>query len=244
MQLRDPCWSAWWDEVWFGDGRQFDDQAWHANFRMCRQSFEILLEKCRGIPAMRAQDTNMRSAIPLEKRLACALWRFANGVCSVRQIRAQFGVGRKTAWKFFWDFAEATETRLQHEYIYFPETAAGIEALRAEFEARSGGYPCAIAAMDGSEVLVPDTELFNRDYQNRKFQASIKCLSLCDARTRHLAVDISQAGSVNDADAWSQSPIKTDLEQRLKPQLYAMAREVGVEGHMQRVPLHLSLIHI
>ena len=41
-------------------------------------------------------------------------------------------------------------------YIFFPETLARIESLRAEFEARSGGYPCAIAAMDGSEILVGD----------------------------------------------------------------------------------------
>jgi hypothetical protein len=66
----------------------------------------------------------------------------------------QFGMGRTTAWNCFWDSVHAAETHLQKKYIFFPETLAGIEVLRAEFEARSGGYPCAIAAMDGSEILV------------------------------------------------------------------------------------------
>jgi len=91
---------------------------------------------------------------------------------------------------------------------------------------------------------VPATDLFNRDYQNRVFNASIKVLSLSDARTRFLAVDVSQAGGVNDADAWIRSPIRADLEQKLQPKFYQLAQEVGVPGHMERVPLHIVKDHI
>ena len=87
VKFSDPAWTAWWDAVYYKEHSEFDNDCWHQNFRMIKGSFEQLLEECRHIPRMQARDTKLRKAIPLEKRLAVALWRCANGVCTVRQIR-------------------------------------------------------------------------------------------------------------------------------------------------------------
>lgn len=143
VRLKDPAWTAWWDRVWRADVRtdqEWNDRDWLENFRMKRASVEMLMDEIKDAPCMQRRDTRLRGCIPLEKRVAVALWRLANGVCTVRQCRQQFGMGRQSAWTFFWDFCEAVETVLQPKYIYFPETTAELEALRAGFQARSGGY--------------------------------------------------------------------------------------------------------
>ncbi|XP_075782874.1 uncharacterized protein LOC112544784 isoform X2 [Pelodiscus sinensis] len=72
---------------------RWEDRQWTQNFRTRRDTF---LELCEWLaPALRRRDTRMRPAIPLQKRVAIALWKLSTPD-SYRSVRNQFGVGRST----------------------------------------------------------------------------------------------------------------------------------------------------
>ena len=55
------------------------DHWWKEVFRVSRATFEYI---CQLVgPALRRQDTHMRDAIPIEKRVGASLWRLATGEC-------------------------------------------------------------------------------------------------------------------------------------------------------------------
>ena len=128
VKLSDPCWTAWWDDVYYNPDTQFDDGEWLQNFRMRRATFERLVDEVRGLRCMHKNNTKFRAAVPVEKRVAAAIFRLANGACSHRQIRSvnlpvlthwccrqQFGMGATTSHNCFWDFGTACEKHLQRK---------------------------------------------------------------------------------------------------------------------------------
>jgi len=83
-------------QFWFEHmvSRHCKTNIWREHFRISRQTFRFLCDLVR--PHLARQDTNRRKAIPLEKRVAVALWRLATGN-SYQSTGLVFGVGRCTA---------------------------------------------------------------------------------------------------------------------------------------------------
>ena len=81
---------------------------------------------------MEKSDTSFRKAIPLEKRVAVALWCLATGN-SYRTTSKVFGIGLSTVAKIMYEFCEAI-LEISHEFIHFPtngrETAIAIQKFR------------------------------------------------------------------------------------------------------------------
>ena len=76
--------STWWDSI---VNQSFNERGWLENFRMTRSTFSYL---CAELTSLEKMDTVMRRAIPLEQRVAIALWRLAtNG--DYRTIAHLFG---------------------------------------------------------------------------------------------------------------------------------------------------------
>jgi len=75
---------------------QYANNIWQEHFRISRQTFQFICNLVR--PHLVQQDTNMRRANLVEKRVAVALWRLATGN-SYRTTGLVFGVGRCTALK-------------------------------------------------------------------------------------------------------------------------------------------------
>ena len=93
-------------QFWFGHLvlSHYENNIWREHFRISRQSFRFVCDLVR--PKLARQDTNMRRAIPVEKRVAVALWRLATGN-SYRSTGLVFGVGRCTAMKLKDEFCSA-----------------------------------------------------------------------------------------------------------------------------------------
>ena len=72
----------------------FSNQMWLENFRMTKETF--LYVCCELRERIKKDDTIMRAAIPVEKRVAVALWRLATN-CEFRTIGHLFGISRSTA---------------------------------------------------------------------------------------------------------------------------------------------------
>ena len=78
---------------WFGEMLQnnYMNHLWREHFRISRQTFDFICNLVR--PDLTRQDTVMRRAVSVEKRVAVALWRLATGDC-YRATGLVFGVGK------------------------------------------------------------------------------------------------------------------------------------------------------
>ncbi|XP_041729143.1 uncharacterized protein LOC121560179 isoform X3 [Coregonus clupeaformis] len=82
--------TDWWERVVM---TEFQPSDWLEKFRMSRETFFFLCGKLK--PRLARQDTHFRRALPLEKRVAVALWRLASNI-EYRTISGLFGVGSST----------------------------------------------------------------------------------------------------------------------------------------------------
>ncbi|KAI8516321.1 hypothetical protein Bbelb_049020 [Branchiostoma belcheri] len=77
----------WWDETVVGT---FTDADWQENFRVSRLTFDYLCDQLRA-RLQRRRKMKWRIPVPVEKRVAVALWYFATG-CGYRTLGHLFGV--------------------------------------------------------------------------------------------------------------------------------------------------------
>ena len=106
------------------EGRLPED-AWRENFRMSRETFLKICDHVR--PELSRQDTRMRSAIILEKRVAVALHRLATGD-SFRTAGLTFEkeVSLGVPLSFL---AEDEDTRQDRRFIYHAHVCSVITSL-------------------------------------------------------------------------------------------------------------------
>ena len=72
------------------------DHWWKENFRVSRGTFEFI---CQLVgPNMERQNTRMREAIPVDKRVAASLWHLATGEC-YRSCGLMMGLAKPTVIK-------------------------------------------------------------------------------------------------------------------------------------------------
>lgn len=82
--------SHWWRAF---SQRIWEDEQWLESFRMTRATFFWLVDILR--PRLERATTEMRKAIPVEQRVAIAVWWMANAT-SYRLVGNQFGLARST----------------------------------------------------------------------------------------------------------------------------------------------------
>ena len=114
------AWSWPRNQFWFENLLQgaFVEDWWKENFRISRRTFEYIVRVVG--PDLAKKDTRLRQSIPVNKRVAVALWRLATGD-TYRSTGLQFGIGRCTAMLIKHDFCKAIAKRAT-EFIKFPET--------------------------------------------------------------------------------------------------------------------------
>ena len=79
----------WWDKV----VPSWNNIRFISNFRVSRRTFKYICQ--RLAPVLQRRDTNYCNAIPVDKRVAMAIWRMATNEC-YRTISNLFGVGIAT----------------------------------------------------------------------------------------------------------------------------------------------------
>ena len=84
----------WFDRLWANVEFDTLDDYWKQEFRFSKQSFNDIVNIVAG--DMEKRDTTFRKAIPIQKRVAIALWRLSTGN-SFRSTAAVFGVGKSSA---------------------------------------------------------------------------------------------------------------------------------------------------
>ena len=103
---------------------------WKNDFRMMGKTFEKLVNLVS--PNLSKEDTKFRKSIPLQKRVAIALWRLPIGN-SFRTIAKTFAVRKSTAVSITKGFCKEMR-RLSKEYTKFPVTSIEVENAIEKFK--------------------------------------------------------------------------------------------------------------
>ena len=178
---------------------------------------------------MEGDDTLLRLCVPLEQRIAVALYRLSS-TSELRTVAHLFGIGISTVHKLQYLFIDA----LLHFYkntIKWPETEDEIEETVRDFW-DLWGYPQCLGAIDGCHIAVSPPKEQATDYYNYKGWYSVVLLAVVDSKYRFRYVHIGTPGRVNDAFIFKNSNLKRKLE------------SVELNSHTKRiedveVPVHL-----
>ncbi|XP_061897303.1 uncharacterized protein LOC133646192 [Entelurus aequoreus] len=163
VHIRTRPWTTvpstdWWERVAM---TEFQPSDWLDKFRMSRETFFYICDKLRS--RLTRQDTSFRLALPVEKRVAVALWRLASNV-EYRTISALFGVGKSTVCKCVRDMCHSIVALLSADYLRSP-TEQELEESARLFLSQWGFPHCAAAiATLHTAIITPSNNA--SDYVN------------------------------------------------------------------------------
>ena len=145
---------------------------------MKHSTFLAIVELVR--PRLEKRDTQLRKAIPIEKRVGVALWRLSNGN-SFRCIEKTFGVGKSTAVEITAEFCREL-FRIAHLFIKFPknreQTAEAIVKFKNDYRSK---IPQVVGAVDGTHIPIQTPYIEEKaDYYSRKQKYTVSQQDLVD----------------------------------------------------------------
>ena len=172
------------------------ENMWKSDFRMSAGTFAALVEKVRV--ALEKRDTNFRKAIPVEKRVAIAIWRLSTGN-SYRTVAKTFGVAKSTAIKITKKFCKKV-CQISSEFIKFPkrqETPVAIKMFRRENNSK---IPQAVGAIDATHIFIKGPNSESRyDYFCRKQRYSINTQAVVGHNLLFFHIATGFPGSIHDS---------------------------------------------
>ena len=205
------CWEyerseTWFNAMWanrFVDGYQGD--RWKLDFRMSGATFDKLVTWLA--PALEKEDTFLRKAIPIQKRVAIALWRLVNGD-SFRVIAITFGVGKSTAVLITHEFCTAVSERAG-QYIKFPQTpvevGVAIEKFKEDVDCK---IPQVFGAVDGTLIPIAAPDTPNKaDYFARTKRYAVNTQGIIGSNLEFLHVTTGFPGCCHDSRVWQESSV-------------------------------------
>lgn len=169
---------------------------------MSKDTFSYLCEKLG--PSIEHQDTSMRKAVGVGRRVGITLWCLAT--CSeYRTIGHLFGVARSTVCVIVHETCAAIVNVLLEEYISFP-TGSKLARVLEGFKDKWNVPQCA-GAIDGSHIPVRPPACHHTDYYNRKGWYSVILQAVVDHNYLFLDVMVGWPGSVHDARVLANSKL-------------------------------------
>ncbi|KAG6922118.1 hypothetical protein G0U57_003703 [Chelydra serpentina] len=192
--------TDWWDRIVL---QVWDESQWLRNFRMRKGTF---LELCDLLsPALKRQDTRMRAALTVEKRVAIALWKLAMPD-SYRSVANHFGVG-KSVGVVVMQVANAIVERLLSKVV----TLGNVQAIVDGFAAM--GFPNCGGAIDGTHIPILGPDHQGSQYINRKGYFSMVLQVLVDHKGHFTNINVGWPGKVHDARVFRNSGLFRRLQE-------------------------------
>ena len=167
---------------------------WKENFRISRETFEFI---CRTVgPALQRQDTHLREAMSVQKRVAVSLWRLATGEC-YRSCGMIMGISKSSAIICTHEFVREL-CAVQDAFIKFPITEDEVKDKVKGFSEISK-IPNVCGAIDGTHFPIKAPQENHEDYFNRKHFYSFVTQGITDSNGLFLSVSTGYPGSIHDA---------------------------------------------
>ncbi|KAJ7332195.1 hypothetical protein JRQ81_014375 [Phrynocephalus forsythii] len=200
------CWSYPGRSSWFHDTvlQYWDDQQWIENFRMTRQTLFEISELLR--PFLMRKDTVMRSAVPVEERVAIGVYFLASRSC-YRTIALVFHRGTSTVASAVVEFCLAIEHTLLRKEVHvsdFTKMTASTSKL---------GFPHCLGAVDGTHLAISPPKLQGAAYFNRKSFHSVLLQAACDGDGVFFSMVTGHSGVNHDAHVFRSSKLYVRMEE-------------------------------
>ncbi|XP_067628084.1 uncharacterized protein [Eurosta solidaginis] len=196
--------SVFWEEQCQHNGDEFFKKHFHMN----RASFDIL---CSFMKGFKRADTNYRTAIPLQKRVAISLF----GLCSNEKYKAVsnlFGVGVSTAGLLLLEFCQEVWKIMSKRYINkLPPTQETLTECLEGFQ--RFGIPQCLGVIDTCHLEVVPLAHLATEYMNVDCWYSIILLALVDYRLRFLYMNVGASGACAPLDIYDSSLLKELLSE-------------------------------
>ncbi|XP_056151389.1 uncharacterized protein LOC130126040 [Lampris incognitus] len=180
---------------------------------MSRETFFLLCDKLR--PRLARQDTSFRLALPVEKRVAVALWHLASNV-EYRTISSLFGVGKSTVCRCVRDMCHAIVVLLRPLYLSTPNDQELEESAHVFLS--KWGFPHCVAALATlhTAIITPSSNV--SDYANPAGWLSVMSQVAVNGKGQFWDVCASFPGGTDPADILQNSTLwATALEGGLSP---------------------------
>ena len=237
LNFRKPrsIWAYERQEFWFhkmlhGFEDENFDLHWKQDFRMTQPTFMKIVELVR--PRLERRDTQLRKAIPIEKRVAIAIWRLSTGN-SFRSVAKTFAVGKSTAVKITREFCTEMR-RLAPLFIKFQsnrrETVQAIEQFKLDYSCK---IPQAVGAIDGTHInIVAPAGEGKVDYFSHKQRYTLATQGVIGANLLFYDIATGFPGSCHDARNLRHSSIFRRAQNE-----EILVKPVDIIQHLQVRPL-------
>lgn len=182
------------DEWWSTIVPTMNDRQFKENFRLQRTTFTQLIQQVG--PHLRRADTVFRRAIPIEKRIACALYALGS-TSELRTVANLFGLGKSTAGELLHDFCSTIDEIFFNRLVKFPTTDQEIADTVHDFLVRYD-YPMCLGSLDGTHISVKAPIEAQTDYYNyKKYHAIVMLASVnCSLQFTYANVVVHLVGAM------------------------------------------------
>ncbi|XP_054842101.1 uncharacterized protein LOC129334205 [Eublepharis macularius] len=148
----------------------------------------------------------MRQPIPVEKRVAIAIWYLANANC-YREVREQFGVGLSTVGEIVLEVCCAMELDLLRKTVCLGDEVTKIMDGFAHL-----GFPHCVGAIDSMHILIRAPRGRTDEYGNFKKHYSILLQGTVDHSGRFINAEVGWSGRTRGAFVFCNSTLCTAMD--------------------------------
>jgi hypothetical protein len=180
----------------------FHNTWFHGNFRCKKTTFVriVLLVEENWLEA-HGQPVGQNAHFSYAERTAAFL-HYRTQPSATHQTGTVMGMSKSTAWRCFWDVLEVVVFVIGPQLIQLPSTKEEWDELADGME-RSGGFPKAPLAIDGSLIPIERPGDYEGWYCRKKFPA-INALVVVDYKMRIRAYAL-RPGSEQDSGVYNRS---------------------------------------
>jgi DDE superfamily endonuclease len=188
---------------------QYDEVDFKRHLRANRSTFQMLVTDLGHI--LKRQDTVMKKAIPVDKRVAVALFHYAHDTSTYFLTGDKFGISEAAAHGMVFDFIDAV-IKVYSDRISFPAGDSLHEVIK-RFE-RKYKFPNCCGAIDCTHILITTPTIdCCKCYYDRNSNMSVILQAVVDSSCRFIDVHAGRPGCTNDARVFSESPLAEALRQ-------------------------------
>ena len=216
--------DAWWSTI----VPVMDDRQLKENFRLQKSTFAQLIKQVG--PHLRRNDTILRRAVPVEKRIACALYALGS-TSELRTVANLFGLGKSTTGELLHEFCSTIVDVFFHRLVKFPSSDQEIVDTIHDFLVRYD-YPMCIGSVDGTHISVKAPVESQVDYFNYKKFHSIVMLASVNCSLQFTYVNVGAPGRCNDSSVYSGSNLAEVIQHPIYSKHFTVINGVKVQAHL------------